>query len=501
MMEFPKGQTLSHRDLVRDEEVACDVAVIGSGASGAAVAWELAKAGLSVAILEEGRKFEPKELVPKPSVAYRNLYSERNTRLMMGPAYIPLTGGRAVGGATLINSSICFPPPAKVLKRWHDEFGISWADAQTLAPFVAEVEEIIGVDETTPGQARKNNLIFKRGTEALGLRGGFIRRNAPGCIGLGVCQLGCPLSAKGSVDQNFIPESLEKGAALFTSAQATRLLVERGRCVGVEAHILDPLPEEPISRLTVRAKKVFLCAGAVSSPILLLRQGACNSSGLVGRNLHVHPALGMCARFEELVDAWDGVTQGYYVELEDSMLETFSTTPDLYFAQFGGLSEPLEQIRHIASCGCMIGDESSGQVKPGPGSRANISYRLEQKDMAKLVRGLRVMGKVFYAAGALEVQAPFHGAPLSRSQSELEQVCHEGVEPSRAWLYASHPMGTCRMGADRNSSVVSPTGETFDVKDLFIADASVFPTSLGVNPQITIMAVALLLARQAIAPG
>ncbi len=496
-MQLPVGQTLGHDALPGGETVDCDAVVVGSGAGGAAVAYALTQLGKRVLILEEGRRFEPEELKPKASWAYRHLYAERSTRFMQGNLFIPLPGGRAVGGSTLLNSAICFRTPGKVLTRWREQFGISWADEAALAPTFAEVERAIGVEKTHPSQARGNNLTFKRGCDALGIQGDFISRNAPGCVGCGLCQLGCPIGGKGSVDRNLIPAALSRGAALFTSVRAAEVLLHKRAAVGVRAQVLEPLSEQPLRELTIRAKQVFLCAGAVNTPVLLRRQGIANTSGEVGRNLHVHVAAGVCARFEELIDAWDGVTQGYYVPLPDAILETFSATPDIYFTQYSHFATPLSTLRHLASCGCMIGDESSGEVKPGMQGRASISYTLNEGDKRRLLDGLRIISKIFFAAGAKEVHPAIHGFGTAKSLAEAERICRDDVPVEHLSVYASHPMGTCRMGADKATSVVGPNGESHDVKNLFVADASVFPTALGVNPQVTVMAAALTIARHA----
>jgi choline dehydrogenase-like flavoprotein len=504
-VDFPSGQTLRGDSFKSDETFTCDVVIIGSGAGGAAAAWNLTQAGLSVAILEEGRKFEPNEISTKYSWALQNLYAERGTTVAFGNIFLPLPRGRTVGGSTFLNSAICFRTPAKVLKTWQTDFGVGWADEQTLGPIFEDVERAIGVTKTRPDQANKHNLLFKQGLESLKMSGDFISRNAPGCVGCGLCGVGCPLGLKGSVDRNLIPFALSKGAALFPCTRATKILIENGAAVGVEAHGIDPATEERQRKLTFKAKKVFLCAGAVGSPMLLLRQGLANGSGQLGENLHVHIASSAVGRFEEIVDVWHGATQGYYADVpgENAVLETFSATPEIFATQYREYSRPMNRLRYVAGAAVMIGDVSKGRVRPHENeARSKLSYELTKEDQRVMLKGLEQIARIYFAAGAVEVHPTLANCGPLKTMADVEALTRRTDLPlTEMTLYASHPMSTVRMHADAAKGVVKPTGETHEIRNLYVSDASVFPTALGVNPQISVMTTSSFIARGAAKAG
>jgi choline dehydrogenase-like flavoprotein len=481
--------------------IKADVAIVGSGAGGAAVAAELAKSGLRVAVFEEGRSFAPSDLVTRPSWAYRHLYAGRSVLVARGRVLIPLAAGRAVGGSTFVNSAICFRGPDRVLREWERDFGSPWTP-ERMGPLFDEVEKALDVQKIGPEVARNNSLVFKRGAEKLGLEGDFISRNAPGCVGCGVCQLGCPIGGKGSVDKNLLPAAMQAGAEVYSEVRARDIHVERGVVKGLTCEILDP-DDGATGLVEVEAGKVFLCGGAFGTPQLLQRNGLCNGSGRVGENLHIHPAQPAAALFDEEIRYWDGVTQGYYVHLEDAILETFTATPELFWATLPIGQMNLRRVKHVASVGCMIRDEGKGRVRwQGDGRLPEITYELTEADRARFIEGARTTSRVYFAAGAHTVYPLLN--PMvepARSQHEALAQLPDSLPLQRLNPYASHPQSTCRMSADPRAGVCKPTGETHEVRNLYVADGSLFPTALGVNPQITILALATGIAREMVKRG
>lgn len=482
----------------RTERISADVCVIGAGAGGAVVAAELAEGGADVVVLEQGGHHHPDSFTAHPPEMLARLYRDGGQTVTLGTPPILLPLGRGLGGTTLVNSGTCFRTPAHVLERWAREFGLAeMGDQARLEPAFERVERALSIAEVTPELAGRNAAVARRGAEALGWSHGYLRRNASGCVGSGVCAFGCPSGAKQHTGVTYVPRAEAAGARIVTHADVRRIVVEGRYARGVEARVGGAEGgrggAERVGggeqRLFVDAPQIVVAAGTVHTPILLARSGLGGRSGELGRNLSLHPATAAFALMDEVVDMARGVPQSFYVDefAREGIVFEGVAGPPAYAAASLPLSgarheQAMASYRHLAQFGLMVSDSSRGRVHAVAG-RPLIRYDLGEDDVAKVRRGLARMRELFEAAGAREVYLPLP----------------EGVEPHAARardlkLMAFHPLGTARAHADPARGVVDGALRLHGVEGVHVADGSVVPSALGVNPQLTIMALATRLA-------
>jgi choline dehydrogenase-like flavoprotein len=467
----------------------CDVVVVGSGAGGAAAARMLAEQGLDVIVVEEGDYHDASDYDTDPLRGLPMLYRDAGLTFCEGRPAIPLPVGRCVGGTTVINSGTCFRTPPEVLTRWRDEHGIPWA-TELEREFEA-LERDLRVAPVDPATAGRNAALCRAGAEAIGASNGPIRRNAGDVTCCGTCPTGCELDAKQAAHVSELPRAVAAGARVRAGQRVTRVIVEQGRAAGVACR-----PRGAGSRYEVRARAVVLAAGALGTPELLLRQGLANGSGAVGRHLRIHPACWVGALFDEPVRGWDGVMQSWYVDQwQDRGLfleATFTPLPfGAHWMRGAGmeLKQRLAAYDRLAVIGVHLSERGEGRVGLR-GGRLRIRYGLRDDDAAELRYGIARAADIHFAAGAREVY-PQLGRVAALAPGEQEaRVERASFKPAELRLEAFHPLGTARMGSDPAGSVVAPTGESHDMPGLYVADASLMPTSLKVNPMITIMACA-----------
>ena len=492
---------LRKKSLQRQERA--DVCVIGSGAGGAVVAKELAEAGLSVIILEAGENHDPSTFSSYEPEMMRRLFWDSGLRRTRDNAIV-ISQGRGVGGSTVHNLCYAVRPPQVILDRW---------GVPMLSSNFESVERTLGVTQMQEADVNRLNAVIRRGCEVMGWRGTVQRHNRGACSTCGTqCLFGCPVSkaaqsdsrgtGKQSMAVTYIPLALAAGAKLYSDCMAEKIHVEKGRVVGVSAQL-------PSGKLRVQSDIVVLAAGAINSPQLWLKSRLPNTNQRVGKNLHLHPAAFVGGIFNENINGHLGIPQSYYI---DQFLD-LERTPDsgyLLMPAFGsqmivaaslpGFGEDhrelMERYRHIAALLVLLHDRTTGRVSVNYKGSPNIAYRLRRSDKKVLVEGIINAARLLFAAGATEILMPYTQHFPIKTEADLDIIRQRGIVPNDIMLASSHPQGTLRMGENPNRNVVNLSGESHAVKGLFVADASLFPTSVGIPPTLTIAALATHVAHQ-----
>lgn len=487
-----RQQVIEGRTVLDDLDITCEVVVVGSGAGGAAAAFELAKRGRAVLLLEAGEYRTRAEFHGRATEAYRRMYLGLGTSIAIGNVAAAILAGRGVGGSTTINSGTCYRAPEWTLARWGDRYGLTMLSTEHLAPYYDRVEAMLGVAEAPHEHLGGTARVIARGAELLQLSHKPLRRNAPGCDGQGVCCFGCPTGAKRSTDVSYVPEALKRGAQLVTGAHVHKVIVEGGRARGVTARLASG------RALTVRAEAVVVAGGALLTPLLLSRSGIGRRSGRLGKNLSIHPATKVMALFEETIDMSRGIPQSYAIDSyarEGLMFEGASTPLDVTAVAVPWVGHRFMNVMarypKIATFGLMLQDTSRGEVRAGLGGEPLIRYDMSARDVARVQRGIEILSTVFLRAGASRVMPMVAGCEEISDEEGLARLRRMRLRAGDFEVSAFHPLGTCRMGTDPSRSCVGPDGEAHDVTGLYVADGSAVPSSLGVNPQMTIMALAL----------
>jgi len=477
-----------------------DVVIVGTGPGGAAAARVLAMAGARVILLEEG----PAKSRFRPNQANTARYhmQEGGGLVARGNGILPIAAGRGVGGGTLINSALSFRAPDEILDGWATALQDPGWSAAALAPLYDEIATLIGVRFMWDAIAGKNNALIVQGAQALGLPGGLAPRSTPGCGGCGQCNFGCPIHGKGSMDLTLLPRAYAHGARIQADTKVLEVLVEGGRAVGVRGEARHPETGEVVGEVVVRAPKVVLSAGAIGTPRLLWHQGLARQLGPVGDSLHVHPGNAVLAMHPEEVYLWRGATQGAYFHHPDwpgVLPHGFTAPPEATLAAIGAvgprLAEGLARLPHLFGCVVMVSDKGKGRVRATSDGRADLHYDFDPHDLERTKGGMVETAKVLFAAGATELTGIVHGIGWHRDAASFEAALTPRTITDFT-LYAAHPMSTCKMGLDPATSVVDAQGQAHRLPGLYVCDAGVFPTSLGVNPQLTTMTVGTRLGQR-----
>jgi choline dehydrogenase-like flavoprotein len=495
----------------QETELTADVVVIGSGAGGSMVASELAAAGSDVVVLEMGDYLNEADFTGMEAEMTPRLFLRRGLLATSDLGMVVLAGS-CLGGGTVVNWSDSLRTPPDVLDEWETEHGLEGVTSAAYQVGFELAERRMGVN-TLDSVPNQNNAALKRGCEALGYHWDAIPRNASGCEQrCGGCQFGCPYGRKQTALLTFLQDAHDRGARIVAGCAVDRVVVERGSATGVEAHV-GPY------RVSVRAPIVVVAGGGVESPAVLLRSGLDNPN--IGRHLRLHPVAVVAGFYDHPIEAWTGSPQtvktdqfahlrgGYGFRLE--MAPAHPGIIAMGTAWDGGREHKLQMLRAASAAIFFVlsRDTGAGRVRLDRGGRAVIDYWPDKENRDFLVRGMQEIARIAVAGGAVSV-ATTHSPALQldserrkpgavspiRMEQFLGQIAARGIAPNRLPLFTAHQMGSCRLGSSVRDSVADPYGKVHGVRGLYVADASGFPTASGVNPMLSVMALAYRVAQR-----
>lgn len=505
----PANEPKSIEPLVPDGdslELEADVVVVGSGAGGGVIAGTLAQQGLKVVVLEAAGHFNESDFKQLELVAYQEMYW-RGGPTPTADGNISLQAGTTLGGGTTINWTNCLRTPDWVREQWASEFGLEGADTSEYDAHLDAVLERIGATDKA-SDLNKAQQKMKQACEALGWDFRPVVRNvdldkyspeASGYLGFGD-----PSGAKNSTEKTFLRDAAEHDADILVRTRAQRIITQNGRAAGVEAVYADP-ESGRTAQVTVRAPIVVVACGALESPALLLRSQI--GGPATGDYLRLHPALALLGSYGEDMEGWWGaphaglshefenVQDGYGFLIEGAQYTTGVGGSAMPWTSGEEHKDALSRFKYGASFICLLRDRGHGRVVLDPNGEAAPFYSVDDElDLANLRLSIDKLARVHEAAGASEIVSLASRLPRWRRGDDLDRFIERAQRaPMRAGgqkLFSAHQMGTARMGSDPQTSVANPWGELHDVKGVWIGDGSAFPTPSGVNPMVSIMALA-----------
>jgi choline dehydrogenase-like flavoprotein len=498
------------RDLTSDLALDVDAVVIGTGAGGGMALRELARAGLKAIALEEGAHHTPRDFNQREDDMIPMLFQDAGARTTRDLA-IRVLQGRGVGGSTIHNTNLCKRTPDDILDLWRDRYAVTGASPAEMVADFERVERDLSVTEIPAALRNPNNEALHVGARELGWKAGPLKHNRVGCQLSGFCELGCAYDAKQNVPKVLLPQAEAAGATVYSDVEVLRIVHEKGHVTGVLAAAHDGRGG-PRAWIRVKAPIVVLAASAVGSATLAIKSNLPDPFEQVGRGLRLHPGAVVAGRFDRVMNSQYGIPQSYecteflsYEEGSDArvwIVPAFAHPIGTASMLPGFGKEHMRAMRtygNLAVLTAMLHDETAGRVTVDANERPSIEYEMIERDRAALAKGLVACARLLFAAGAAEVVIPAIPPVRLKSASELDALKMDFVQPHAVPLTAVHPMGTLRMGDDPKLAVVDSHGEHHFVKGLYVADGSLFPTSLGAPPQISIYTFAMRIAKHAAA--
>ncbi len=504
------GWSVQDASLLQDSlTLETDVVIVGTGAGGGVAAELFAQAGFKTILIEEGPLKSSKDFTMTEAEAYPHLYQDASARTTRDKA-ITILQGRCVGGGTTVNWTSSFDTPSQTLHHWADHHGVLDHSPEDMAPWFQKVRKRLNIS-AWPVAPNANNDVLRKGAEACGFSYGVMERNVSGCLNLGYCGMGCPVNAKQSMLVTTIPSALDAGAHLFTRTRARIVEMEGDQVTGVLCDALDERGVYPSGKtIKIKAKRTIISAGAIGTPALLLRSGVPDPAGILGKRTFLHPVNLSLAVMPEKVEPFYGAPQSIYSDAflwpeTDEMgfkLEAPPIHPLLTSTIIGWHGSAhralMEKLPYLQGCLTLGRDgfheeSQGGQALIDDAGNPGLDYPFNPYLYNLMRRSYKTMVELQFAAGAVEVY-PIHAhftQPLTSWKEAKKALDEMELAPLIARVFSAHVMGGCPMGSDPKTSVVDCSGKHHQLENLFLFDGSVFPTSIGANPQLSIYGTAM----------
>jgi choline dehydrogenase-like flavoprotein len=505
-------RSLSPLHLRRDSVLECDTVVVGSGAGGCVVAAELAAAGHRVVVVEKGPYLENEEFTEREGEMIARLYEAKGA-LSSADGAVTVFAGSCLGGGTTVNWAGSLRTPESILEEWAEDSGCRHFMSQEYSQSFDAVEAILGVNPDAPAEHNPQNLALLRGAQAAGYRTAVFPRNTRGCDerSCGYCGFGCRKGTKRSTVQAFLRAACrEHGAQVLADTRIARVLIERGEAVGVEGQQRDA---DGASRaVRIRARRVVVSAGGIHSPAILRRSGLIHPQ--IGRNLYLHPTVAITGGYQPVMSPWWGPMMSAVCDEFSALDGGYGTRIETVPAHTGLIAmgtpwlsgrqhkEAMLEAAHLGVFMALTRDRDPGRIDVDRRGEPLIRYRLSPYDRGHVLKGIEAAARIHRQAGARKIYFPHGSRPIhdaTSGQAGLEAMIRE--MPAWDWrtnrfsLFSAHQMGSCRIGASSKQAPLTPEAETREVRNLFVADASAFPSSSGVNPMVSIQALAHFVAQ------
>ena len=496
----PTKKPIRVESIGRDAMLHADVVVIGSGAGGGTAAGILASAGLKVVLLERGEYRNEGDFSHLEMDAYRSMYLDAGLGSSSDGGILMLAGA-TLGGGTVINYTTSFATPPAVREEWDRVSGFDGVfEGEQYESSITAVQERLNVNRDH-GWPSSRARLMEKGLRGLGWRVEEMARNVDGCTerNCGYCTMGCRIGAKRSTLLTYLQDAADAGATFVTNADVRTIETQRGRVAGVIADVGD-------YTVRVRARAVVLTAGALNTPAVLLRSGLGGKAA--GRYLRLHPVTALWGRYDEVVEPWTGILQarysdefanldgkGYGLRFETAPVHPLFPAASLGWEDGASFKRDVLGLGHLSVAGVLLRDRDSGRVVIRRDGSPVWKYSVSRYDQAHVRVGVRRAAEWLAESGAREVVTssirPVRWIPgtdsLDTFMSDVDAI---GYAANRTAYLSFHQMGSARMGSDPANSVVGDSNETHDIGNLYVMDGSCFPTASGVNPMLSIAAIA-----------